>query len=418
MKQTIISVKKLFKIYRLYAKPIDRLKETLNLRKKKYYKDYYVLDNISFEINSGDNIGIIGANGAGKSTLLKIITGVLSPTTGVVNVNGKVSALLELGTGFNPDYTGMENIHLVGTMMGFTEDEVNKKVQLILDFADIGDFIYQPVKTYSSGMFARLAFGVAINVEPQILIVDEVLSVGDIRFQIKCMNKMKEMIKGGSTVLFVSHDIGAIRRFCNKTLWLDKGRLINFGKTNEIVDEYLEFLNYGEIIEKKETEGIREEVEEFTPKDVVVEIIGFTIYNEKSDAVDEFNSNDCIDIEVVYDVYDIKIQNIGLGIIIRGIDDAYISGVYTLLEHIELPWTYGRNKMTLECPHGIMAISGHYYFDISIYRQNSTDQTSLVTMVKEFAIKANYEGEGRYVVPHKWNVSISKENAHEEDSVY
>ena len=197
----------------------------IRLTGKKYSREKCVLDNLSLQIEKGDVVGIVGTNGAGKSTLLKIITGVLTPTSGKLEVNGKVAALLELGTGFNPEFTGIKNIFLNGTMMGFSREEMEDKLDEIIQFADIGDFIYQPVKTYSSGMFARLAFAVAINVDPEILIVDEALSVGDLRFQMKCMDKMKQMMDQGITVLFVSHDINAIRRLCTKTVWLRDGKI-------------------------------------------------------------------------------------------------------------------------------------------------------------------------------------------------
>ena len=180
-----IQVQDVSKIYRLYEKPIDRLKESLSLTHKSYHRDFFALSNISFQVKKGETVGIIGTNGSGKSTILKIITGVLTPTTGNVRVSGVISALLELGAGFNMDYTGIENVYMNGTMMGFTRSQMDEKLPEILEFADIGDFVYQPVKTYSSGMFVRLAFALAINVEPEILIVDEALSVGDVFFQSK-----------------------------------------------------------------------------------------------------------------------------------------------------------------------------------------------------------------------------------------
>ena len=189
-KNSAISVKDVTKIYRLYEKPIDRLKEAMSITHKNYHRDFYALNGISFDVNKGETVGIIGTNGSGKSTILKIITGVLTPTTGEVEVDGVISALLELGAGFNMDYTGIENIFMNGTMMGFSRKEMEAKLQDILEFADIGDFVYQPVKTYSSGMFVRLAFALAINVEPEILIVDEALSVGDVFFQAKCYRRI------------------------------------------------------------------------------------------------------------------------------------------------------------------------------------------------------------------------------------
>ncbi len=223
MSQNAIEVKDVTKIYRLYDRPIDRLKESLSLTHKSLHKDFYALNGLSFTVEKGQTVGIIGTNGSGKSTILKIITGVLTPTTGSVQVDGKISALLELGAGFNMDYTGIENIYMNGTMMGYTKAEMDKKLQEILDFADIGDFVYQPVKTYSSGMFVRLAFALAINVEPEILIVDEALSVGDVFFQAKCYRRMEEIRKNGTTILMVTHDMGSIIKYCDKVVLLNKG---------------------------------------------------------------------------------------------------------------------------------------------------------------------------------------------------
>ena len=195
-----------------------------------------------FEVKKGETVGIIGTNGAGKSTILKIITGVLNPTSGKVDVSGRISALLELGAGFNMEYTGIENIYLNGTMMGYTREEVDAKVQTILDFADIGDFVYQPVKTYSSGMFVRLAFAVAINIDPEILIVDEALSVGDVFFQAKCYHKFDEFKEAGKTILFVSHDLGSIAKYCDRVVLLNKGKKMAEGEPKEIIDLYKQVL--------------------------------------------------------------------------------------------------------------------------------------------------------------------------------
>ncbi len=246
-KDIAIKVESLTKVYKLYNAPIDRMKEVLHPFKRKYHKDFYALNDVSFEIKRGEIVGILGKNGAGKSTLLKIITGVLTPTSGKVIVNGRVSALLELGAGFNPEYTGMENIYFQGNLMGFEYNEIKQKVQAILDFAEIGDFIYQPVKSYSSGMFARLAFAVAINVEPEILIVDEALAVGDMVFQAKCMAKMTALMKSGATVLFVSHDTHSVKTLCKKAIFLHNGTIIDFGESAKVVGKYIEMqhLNTG-----------------------------------------------------------------------------------------------------------------------------------------------------------------------------
>ena len=240
--ENAITVKDVTKIYKLYDKPIDRLKEALNPFHKEYHKKFYALNNLSFEVKKGETVGIIGTNGSGKSTILKIITGVLTPTTGEVEVNGVISALLELGAGFNMDYTGIENIYMNGTMMGFSKKEMDAKLQEILDFADIGDFVYQPVKTYSSGMFVRLAFALAINVEPEILIVDEALSVGDVFFQSKCYRRMEEIRQKGTTILMVTHDMGSIIMYCDKVVLLNKGNFVAEGAPGHMVDLYKKIL--------------------------------------------------------------------------------------------------------------------------------------------------------------------------------
>lgn len=241
-KENAISIEHVSKMYKLYDRPSDRLKDSLGLAKKKNYREHYALSDVNFSIRKGETVGIIGTNGAGKSTILKIITGVLSPTSGRVVTDGRISALLELGAGFNYEYTGIENIYLNGTMMGFSDQEIKERMDDILSFADIGDFIYQPVKTYSSGMFVRLAFAVAINIDPEILIVDEALSVGDVFFQAKCYRKFEDFKKEGKTILFVSHDLGSISRYCDRVVLLDHGTKLAEGAPKEMVDLYKRIL--------------------------------------------------------------------------------------------------------------------------------------------------------------------------------
>ena len=233
-----ISVNDVSKMYKLYDNPMDRLKESLGLSRKKKYKEHYALNHVSFQVHKGETVGIIGTNGSGKSTILKIITGVLSPTGGEVSVNGRLSALLELGAGFNGEYSGLENVYLNGSIIGFSREEIDAKLQSILDFADIGEFIHQPVKTYSSGMFVRLAFAVAINIDPEILIVDEALSVGDVFFQAKCYRKFEEFKEMGKTILFVSHDLSSIGKYCDRVVLLNKGEKLAEGGAKEMVNLY------------------------------------------------------------------------------------------------------------------------------------------------------------------------------------
>ncbi|MCR5609795.1 MAG: ABC transporter ATP-binding protein [Lachnospiraceae bacterium] len=261
MSEYAIEINNITKRYHLYDKPTDRFKEALSIKKKKYHKVFEALNDVSFNVKKGEMLGIIGTNGAGKSTMLKIITGVLTPTSGEVKIEGKISALLELGAGFNPEFSGIENVYLNGSMIGFTREEMDEKIDDIVRFADIGDFIYQPVKTYSSGMFARLAFAVAINVEPDILIVDEALSVGDVFFQAKCYKKLEDIRNSGKTVLFVTHDMGSMMKYCNRAIILHHGVKIAEGDPSDMVDVYKKILvGQYDVGEEKESEDGVEKV--------------------------------------------------------------------------------------------------------------------------------------------------------------
>lgn len=253
MENNALEIKHITKEYRLYNSELDRLKEAFNPFKKTYHKKFYALDDVDITIKQGEKVGIIGANGAGKSTLLKIVTGVLIPTKGEIVEHGKIAALLELGAGFNQDYTGIDNIKLNGTLMGYTDEEIQEKMQQIISFADIGEFINQPVKSYSSGMFVRLAFATQIFSDPDILIVDEALSVGDIRFQQKCFRAMESIMKD-KTVVLVTHDTAAVTRFCQRVVWINHGKVMYDGEVNEGLKKYKEFLINQAIEEKGEEE--------------------------------------------------------------------------------------------------------------------------------------------------------------------
>ena len=293
----VIQIRDLSKMYKLYDKPSDRLKESLGLTKKKCYREHYALSHVSFDVHQGETVGIIGTNGSGKSTILKIITGVLNPTDGEVIVDGRISALLELGAGFNMEYSGLENVYLNGTMIGVSREEIDEKLDDILNFADIGEFIHQPVKTYSSGMFVRLAFAVAINIEPEILIVDEALSVGDVFFQAKCYHKFEEFKKMGKTIIFVSHDLSAVSKYCDKVILLNRGEKLDEGSPKAMVDMYKQLLvnqdpintdrqeESGEIV-AQEIEGSWKSNFQVNPNTLeygekIAEIVDFAVFDSK-----------------------------------------------------------------------------------------------------------------------------------------
>ena len=258
-KKIAIQVKDLEKVYKLYDKPSDRVKEALGFGRGKRHTEHHALKGVNLTIYQGETVGIIGTNGSGKSTILKIITGVLNPTRGDVTVNGRISALLELGAGFNMEYNGIENIYLNGTMIGFSEKEISEKLNDILEFADIGEYVHQPVKTYSSGMFVRLAFAVAINIEPEILIVDEALSVGDVFFQAKCYHKFEEFKQMGKTIVFVSHDLSSISKYCDRVVLLNQGVKLGEGGPKEMIDRYKQVLVGQYTVEESGTESLLED---------------------------------------------------------------------------------------------------------------------------------------------------------------
>ena len=287
-KNLAIKVENVTKTYKLYDRPVDRLKESLSRRQ--YHRPFNALNDVSFEVEKGTTVGIIGTNGSGKSTMLKIITGVLSQSGGTVETEGNISALLELGAGFNMDYTGIENIYMNGTMMGFTRTQMDEKLDDILEFAEIGDFVYQPVRTYSSGMFVRLAFALAINVDPDILIVDEALSVGDVFFQAKCYKRMEEIRQNGTTILMVTHDMGSIIKYCDKVIVLNKGDKVAEGPAGEMVDLYKKILagKYGKEEEETEEEPLSSQITVNPNRteygDGRARIIDFGLFDEKGEA--------------------------------------------------------------------------------------------------------------------------------------
>lgn len=236
--KTAISVRNLSKTYRLFGHPGDRIKQFFLLGLKQYHREYVALKDVSFDIHKGETVGIIGRNGSGKSTLLQAICGILKATSGTVRVDGKVSALLELGAGFNPEFTGTENVYFQGTLMGLSKEEMDQRFDDIVSFADIGEFIDQPVRSYSSGMYLRLAFSVAVNVDPDILVVDEALAVGDAGFRSRCFRRIGELRRKGCTILFVSHAMDQIISLCNRVLLLDEGKLLLFGQAEQAVEQY------------------------------------------------------------------------------------------------------------------------------------------------------------------------------------
>ena len=294
-----IKVENLSKCYQIYDQPRDRLKQFVlprlqrvaGLLPKQYYREFWALKDVSFDVKKGESVGVIGRNGSGKSTLLQIITGTLAPTSGSITTHGRIAALLELGSGFNPDFTGRENVYLNGALLGFTEAQIDEKFDVIAAFADIGEHLNQPVKTYSSGMLVRLAFAVQVQVEPEILIVDEALAVGDAAFQRKCMRKINELSDAGVTLLFVSHDMETVKKICSEALYLARGSAIEFGAAKQVCISYeRDLFGASRIAETTQAEASIDSVEldqdllqtdEKTYGDGRVQIIDVAITNQR-----------------------------------------------------------------------------------------------------------------------------------------
>jgi ABC-type polysaccharide/polyol phosphate transport system ATPase subunit len=400
-----IKVKDVTKVFKLYSTPTDRVKEALNPFRKQYHKDFYALNTVSFDIRSGETVGIVGKNGSGKSTLLKILTGVLTPSQGTINLDGKVSALLELGAGFNQEYTGIKNIYLNGTLMGYSKEEMDAKLDNIVSFADIGDYINQPVKTYSSGMFVRLAFAVAINVDPDILIIDEALAVGDTRFQLKCMDKFLEFKQKGIAIIFVSHDTNSIKKFCDRTLWINEGNLIEDGDTDTVTDKYLDYLKLLDaqynIIEKEQKVEERNTETEEDKKVDIAEIREVSLFNRKGEKLTNIKHGEEVYAKIDYYVNDINVTNPVLGLSISRIDNLYICGVNTMLDKKKIPWKKGMNSYVLEYKN-FNLVGGSYYFDVALFDQTASVPIDYRAKYKEFFVEMGYIAEGIAILDHEW----------------
>ena len=351
--EKVIEIKNITKIYNLYDKPTDRLKEVLFPKFSKH-KEFSALKDVSFDVKKGEILGIIGKNGSGKSTILKIITNVLTPTSGEAIIKGKIAALLELGAGFNMEYTGIENIYLNGQMIGFSKEEMDEKLDDIIEFADIGDHIYQPVKTYSSGMFARLAFSVAISVDPDILIVDEALSVGDVFFQNKCYRRFDDFRRRGKTILFVTHDMGSVIKYCNRCVLLNAGKKVAEGSPQEMVDLYKKIMvgqwderdeNSEKIIDQK-VEKVLEENKKLWKEQMVInpdieaygdgraEIIDFGIFSTDGNIGNNVYKGDYYDVKMKVRINEDNLSPI-FAFKLRDVKGSELTGTNTMLENID-----------------------------------------------------------------------------------
>lgn len=403
-KDVVIHAEHLTKVYRIYDKATDRVKETLNPFGKKYSRDFYALNDVDFEVRRGETVGIIGRNGSGKSTLLKIITGVLTPTSGSVIVNGKVSALLELGAGFNPELSGIENVYFNGAINGLSKEAVDAALDDILSFADIGDFIYQPVKTYSSGMFMRLAFAVAIHVDPDIFIVDEALSVGDAYFQKKCLKEFYHLKDKGCSILFVSHETYAVRTTCQRALYLMNGRKVMFGPSADVVDQYLYDLEVRAALDKtkkSEADKVKQSAEADLDKQYIVTIKKVCVMNEKREIITELRSGDDLYLKFDYKITGQLPTNISFVFNLYKHDGLYLCGSTTLMEKIEPLVPKEEGSVIVEFSK-ISLLAGRYKFRVAINDDGGLGIYAEANPGCEFKVKDQFEAVGLVNLPHEW----------------
>lgn len=349
---TVADFRRVSKSYPIYRKPVDRLRELLTLNRLSFHRDFWALRDVTFDVRRGETFCIIGENGSGKSTLLQILAGILAPTSGTVAVNGRVAALLELGSGFNPEFTGRDNVYLNAAILGLSRKEIDGRYHSIEQFAEIGDFINQPVKTYSSGMAVRLAFSVAIHVDPEILLVDEALAVGDIYFRQRCMRKVHELRSRGVTILFVSHSMGDVKAIGDRTLWLDKGAVRSLGPTDQVVSHYLAAMamkdtSYLELKEPAKRSGCV--LNAHAPETVThipnvdhrhgdgrAEVIGIGIYQVTGEPLPFLRPDSRIVVRISVKAND-RIASPNVGFMLRNHLGVDFSGTNALREGVELP---------------------------------------------------------------------------------
>ncbi|WP_405080478.1 ABC transporter ATP-binding protein [Paenibacillus chitinolyticus] len=392
------------KLYKLYDRPEDRLKQFFSSNKNKFNKEFWALKNVDLTVNRGETIGLIGKNGSGKSTLLQIIVGTLQPSSGSVDVNGRISALLELGSGFNPDFTGRENIIMNSAILGLNAEEIKEKLPDIISFSGIEKFIDQPVKSYSSGMFVRLAFACAINVNPDILIIDEALAVGDIQFQLKCIEKMKEFKKQGKTIIFVSHDLYSIKNFCDQAIWMMDGQIHMRGDVHSVSNSYENFMKTSPSQHTEE-----EEIEE-NQQDDVLNINGIEFYDTQFSDKKRFNYGEKLSIVVNYTLKK-KVEGIVGGIALYDSQDNYICGLNTKLDKYPLPSEPGDYQLVLNYEQ-MNLLPGSYFVDVGFFESSGIVRLDFKKKMDFFTISTSeYFAEGITCIPHNWN---SRKEAYDE----
>jgi len=386
--ENAVVLEKVSKIYKLYDRPADRLKEALLRGRKSYHQEFWALRDVDLSVPKGATIALIGVNGSGKSTLLQLVAGILQPSTGTLRVRGRVAALLELGAGFNPEHTGRENVYINGAILGIGHEEMKERMDAILRFADIGDFIDRAVKTYSTGMYVRLAFAVAINVDPEVLLIDEALSVGDMYFQHRCLNKINELQARGKTILFVSHDPSFVVTLASKAAWIHEGKLLQYGTPERIVSEYMAMVATRELRERRSAEArpapaaalpseaggesLTDSPETTIPNVDVrfgnrdAEILGIGLYDEQGRPVNAAEGGQAILVRISV-LFQGDVQRPNIGFLMKNRLGLYLTGTNTLMEGHRIPPQAKGSTCTAEFRLQLPLLSaGNYSFAFAV----------------------------------------------------
>jgi ABC-type polysaccharide/polyol phosphate transport system ATPase subunit len=384
-----VRTRDLAKRYRLYAHPGERLRE-LVLGRPSRGREVRAIDGVSFTVRRGETVGVVGQNGAGKSTLLQLLAGTLAPTTGTCEVRGRIAALLELGAGFHPEFTGRENVYLAAAVLGLSRAEIDRRFDAIAAFADVGDFIDAPVKTYSTGMYVRLAFAVAVSVEPDVLLVDEALAVGDQRFQAKCLAHMRGIQERGATILLVSHSVEQVRRFCDRALWLDGGRLVLDGPASVVTDRYVEHMTT--------LGGTGDAAPLLAELGTLARIASVEV---SSATLGPF---DPLTVTVEYEILDVALPTFLLGVALYTLERRYVFGPNTALDGVAVPGTRGRHRVTYVIPR-LPLLGGTYMVDVGLFIDRGLACLDYRLDAGRFVVETPYFTEGLVHIDHRWEVA-------------
>lgn len=404
--QCAVKLEGVSKCFHIYERPHHRLFQSLFRSRKQFFREYWAVKDISFEVFPGQTVGIIGRNGAGKSTLLQIISGTVEATGGLVEINGRVAALLELGAGFNPEFTGTENVYMNASILGLSTAEIDARYDEIVSFADIGEFIHQPVKTYSSGMYVRLAFSVAISVNPDVLIIDEALSVGDAAFQYKCIRKLEHLRSTGVAILFVSHDIASVKRFCDRGIWLHHGKIMLNADAIEVADAYqnhvrneIDIGNDNNSVKKPENPSDLSKNEAAFGRLSNVEIL-----DGDGNPRNRYSYGDDLFVRIAYELFREVSEGVVLGCAIFRNDGLYVCGLNTGLDNFQIRSSEGKETIELTFQN-IRLLSGVYSFTIGLFDRAGLVSSDALHEAAEFTVVSPYRAEGVYAMQHEWNIA-------------